>query len=271
MPVEIGGDILFPGGGTYTKLCWFPLSEALGPSPTPVEPQVNLWIQAGENFSVGFPTLENVYEHQLLPIVMERDVVEQSGLGAASEQTFGEIVDDLTLLTRRATRYCKWAPVGDHYTIPVQPRVRSNGAPLGHQGEQRWSFGTYLSTAFYGESGSYVWKLSIPERSEPFVVGFSDQMGVTTPDAVNEPRAGEPVDFVDMDAEKVLEVRIPDFHTRQFKTTAIVLQADTTAMFVVGLADSPSASVLTPATLYVAHGDDWRCGGFLYAPPYYNA
>lgn len=242
-----------------TMMVYYSLNDPIGPSATPVYPTLNVWIKAGENFSVGIPTTEHIDD-----IVLEG---KDSGLGKASEMVFGEIIDDLLLLSRRASYVYGMNFLGGDIKLPIQPLVPNgvSSEPPFINTQLYMSFGTYLSTAYLGESGGWCYKIIhqyYPDAVKEFTTG---RQLLTGP--VEEGSTGKGAVLLDAKEEKIMEIRVPDRNIRTFRYTGSVYSNtsvyETLAMTTFQDTDSEVATVV-----YMSNADDYKVGGFLCAPPY---
>jgi len=232
----------------------------VGPSATPVYPKINVWIRAGETFSVGVPTSRWIDD-----VVVEGKIV---GLGKASEMTFGEVVDDLLLLSRRAVFINSVNFVDSAMMISAQPFIpnSSHQGPVFIDTSQYMSFGTYLSTAFLGESGGWCYKL-VHDFYVPGVKDITTAYQSLESAFATEGSSGKGTILLDGQEEKIIEVRVPDRNPYSFRYTGSIYDGSSQYETVVMTSSADSESEVS-TTIYQAHADDYRIGGFLCAPPY---
>lgn len=227
------------------RLVYFSLAPPYGPGETPVYPYVNLWVRGGPNFSVGMPTLE----------VVDDMLFRQSGIGSPSESTFGEVIDDLTLMSRRFTFYQTPADVGGTGAgVSIQPSLRVAGLT-----SHKMTYGSYLATAYLGQSGGYCYK--VYQRGVNMVELTEGAPNLTAP----RPTTGLAV--LDTTVQDFCEVRVPDRNINRFRPTmAWGTTAAVRSLVFTQLQGIPVVGQVY--RVYVAAADDFVFGGYLGAPSY---
>lgn len=231
-----------PDVGT-TRLKYFSLATPTGPPGTTVTPELNLWVKGASNLSVGYPSLETMYGASFVPQGGQ-------GLGVQSEMIFGEIIDDLVLLTRRACRIATTST--DALEVrpiqPVIPQVLS---------DDQLCFMTYLASAYYAESGGWIY--SVEYGGDLTCTVFE---GITPTGGT---RVGsEGLAFMSSSEGTLKQIRFPDRNISLFRSPNFVGTALTAARMNMTKEGSSDINV----QLYLASADDWVCGGFVCAPRY---
>jgi hypothetical protein len=138
---------------SQTRIVWFPLMASTGPAATPIVPEVNVWLEAGEDFSCGIPDMTLMNNYCL--------TTQGKANGEQAIAQFGEVIEDLRLLTHRSVLSCAARnPASNALIIPLMPwqpnQLASSLFIPGLDVEYRaWTFGSYLSLPYLGASGSY--------------------------------------------------------------------------------------------------------------------
>nr|URG14713.1 MAG: capsid protein [Picornaviridae sp.] len=247
-----------------TRIIYYSLMDAVSPSPTPVYPYINLWMRAGKDFSLGVPGLElfNGWHFGDTGIVPQ-------GLGGQSTAKFGEVVDDLTLLTRRmGRRYL--LDVGSAFDRimkfpirPFTPNVIGNvgGRPTTFQS---WTFEGYIPTAYYGLTGGTRLAFTPSNVSNPTSVGvyysIPGDMAITP---TTQGRDMYGMQFFEPEEGRILEVSIPDKNYKAFRYAGARNNAHGGVPVWVATLEVPSGST---TRVWSAGADDFSFGGFLCAP-----
>lgn len=248
-----------------TRVMYFSLLDPTGPAATPVFPQVNYWIKAGPNFTCGVPDLSVIQDQVLIP----------QGLGAQSVSYFGEIVEDLLLLTRRSVPYLEISDgnvlTSGYIAVPIQPLIPGTGAVNGFNVEYiNWSFVTYLSHAYFGTTGSFVYKVEYPLTNH--VTVWEDQVNVGTTEDFNPLKmsgqnTSRGATVFDLRHTPLMEVRAPDRNARNFHYPNSYMSDD--AIYNVNCLITHHDTLVDPLVKYwVAGGDDFMIGGFLAPIPF---
>jgi len=244
-----------------TRLQCYSLSAPLGPSETPVVPSINLWIKAGPKFSVGVPSLA----------MANNMILQGKGIGAESAYHFGEIVDDLLLLTRRMdpVLVVRRVDATDAFTFPVEPRIPAaagvyNGATRVTSG---FCFATYLATAYLGETGSYRHRLTSGKQITGTVwenVAFPGAADPGINPGYPEGRGG--TSFAFSFANNSIDVRPPDRNYNIFRLTALV----PIALTVTNSVCLHTSSLLAADEVmdWAGGADDYMIGGYLAPRPF---
>lgn len=266
-------DSVIASTTTETRLVWYPLMDSAGPAVTPVLPTVILWVKAGPDYSVGIPSLASIEQLTLQG--------GPDGVGANSIDTYGEVVDDLLLLTRRSCVTRVWLPGITTNTIvvpllglepgcpglpglPALPGIRVSG----------WSFRLWLQAAFLGNTGGHSLKIGITDLTaagEGVIVttGYVNPTGqelIAYPGLVwstvnTTTRGATPYDR----HSEVTEVVCPDRNTCRWRYARGDFQPGSPAECLI-LSQKSVFLVSTEVTLWDAGADDYRVGGFLCAP-----
>jgi len=260
--------------GDQTRIVYYSLMEPVGPAITPVYPSVNIYNKAGPGFALGVPDLNRVNQFQL---------AYQGGLGELSVGTFGEIVDDLLLLTRRSVNYATVLSnnmlTPGHYAIPIQPWTPSNvpGTDILTFTNFGWSYCSYLASAFLGESGSYVYKYIPCVGAIGFQATVGEQValygGVKPVASVYCPgdQSSRGAAAFDSRRSMFFEVRAPDRNTQLFRYTGPVFDQVTAhtvnCMVIDAFPEVGVSQVQANVMVWVSGGDDFKVGGWLCAPP----
>jgi hypothetical protein len=252
-----------------TRLKWFSLTDPLGPATTPVFPYINLYVKAGPNFTVGVPSLEKVDEWKI--------VNQSGGIGDESLATFGEVVDDMMLLTRRST---PWLEVPcfavDTITMPVRPLVPTDAATvLGFINTNfRWTYSSWLSQAYLGEVGSYDTKYSLrtvgtEDNSGPYLARVT--LGTLGPALLG----GASGSYSDGAAHfrfgqsPMIEVHSPD-KTINFFRPAVSRDFNLNVRSIWGISLEGRFTVDDRLSVWSAGADDYDIGGFIFPKKMYR-
>lgn len=250
---------------SQTRVVIFSVVDPTGPAPTPVFPYINLWIKGGSDFNVGVPTLEAVTPFEIVP---------EGGVEEASISHFGEIIDDLTLLTRRFSNFWEGHEINELDTslsFPVQIQCPQIPGSIAYDVTQHtWSWASYIAAAYLGESGSYAYKIHRQSNASQNVVG-SAVMIPGVPIALDETFAGtfsgRGAMIYDARDGPVAEVRFPDRNRNLFRSTGnfvlAPIQLTPVESFFVE-ADGTTNNQIH--SLWGAGGDDFVFGGYLHPP-----
>jgi len=239
-----------------------------GPAATPIVPKVLLYVSAGPSFSVGVPNLQLLEQY-----------IPESGLGPRSEETFGEVVDDLLLLTRRACLSRVWeAPAQTVCAIPLlSPPPACTLAtfmPSGGGANQMscWTWRFWLSAMFLGNSGGSALKFRV-SRTAPHGDNIMVTTGVVSPTLgvvwppypvyatlISGSRGAMPYD----EKHSTLELTVPDRNPNAWRYPSASFTAATAECLIVhcelGFVSDSRLS------LWEAAAEDFIVGGFLRAP-----
>lgn len=149
---------------TYTRVVWFVLAGPLGPGPSPPVPKVRVGIVAGEDFELGYPSLEVLNRYKVINQGDEGKPV----TGPISAWTFGERVDDVRLLCKRFCMVAKLNTTALSGTVLQSVNIPAAGFPPFDNAtafnsltitRSNWSFATWYKTAYLGWTGSNNWKV----------------------------------------------------------------------------------------------------------------
>lgn len=264
IPWGATGFVVAPTTSTaHARLVWFPLMASAGPATTPIVPKVNLYSWAGEDFSVGIPDLTAFELYQ-----------PESGLGQFSAGRFGEVVDDLLLLTRRAVILRSWTlAAGNVAYFPMLPPLPSG--PLspgltvgtGVTMQDSWTWRFWLSTMFIGNSGGMAWKVRVaapPAHGNSVTITTdlaSPTLGVLTTVAMTGSRGAVPYDDKNV---AIMEFTIPDRNPNAWRYPSAAFAATPAECLVVhsDVAFSADARI----TVWDAAAEDFVVGGFFRVP-----
>jgi hypothetical protein len=227
-------------------------------------------MKGGADFSVGVPSLEVVSRYGVAP----EGIIPEGGIGTQSVAHFGELVDDLLLLTRRSSFYLNPFSVNDNLFLAVPAMIccpDSGGTSL--EGTTSsihgWTFASYLSSAYLGENGG--WNYMYADRSgesvctaaqTPIGAGFAN----TAVSALRSFTPGGSIlpGFSDNKGYGT-EVRIPDRNPYLFRYTRQVFAIGIVADSMVLIPEDLTSDSLS-YDIWVGAADDFTVGGYL-APP----
>jgi hypothetical protein len=255
-------DALNPPGTEDTRLVYYQLTPPLGPAETPVYPYVNLWLSAGEDYSVGYPTMESWFGFTSGPA----GISPQGGVGPQSVAKFGEVIEDLLLLTRRmGRRYtANMGAFPGKLSMPILPYIPFKHAAINTIAtiNQAWTFESFLSLAYFGMTGGTRFTVRPPDGNVSRVYTSYDPPGrVLALLAYNRDMNG--VQFFSQEETPLYEFTVPDKNFRSFRYCGGISQASGQGP-VHGIWMDLDAS--EEADYYSAGADDFTLGGFL-APP----
>jgi hypothetical protein len=257
---------------TGSRIRIFPLIIPVGPSSTPQYPYVNLWLRASSNFCLGVPTINKLNNHT---------IEYESGQSDASKYYFGELITTTEQLAHRAVLGFVGLPFNElpdfYFNLPVQPRVPlesligtgvAGAFQAASQVRTGWTFMSYFSSAYIGESGSVRLFMLLSDTSAIAEVSTGRQTIGAKPqppcaaDSFDSSRGSMLYDNRSMPA---IEVRAPDRSGQNFRSPNA--QWSSSGNFEVvsvrlGEAGSASPSV---SCLWAA-GDDYMMGGYLRSP-----
>jgi energy-coupling factor transporter ATP-binding protein EcfA2 len=251
--------LLGPGDGTFFAI--YALTDALGPSVTPVLPYINLYMRAGPSYSLGLPSLANV--DGLYP----GETVELQGLGVPSEATFGEVVDDITLLTRRPTVGALFSANHSQWIFPVNPYAvaQFDSLPSGFTSyENHWTYLSYLSLPYFGVMGGVEVKVVTGDDTLVAMVGNSRQVIECTASTAGPINPSRGVALFRNTQNSLIEVSVPDRNPSQFRRP-INYQFTASQEAVTIYRYSTITNPVEGALLYSGK-DDLRFSGWLASP-----
>lgn len=255
-----------------TRIVAYSLVNPTGPSPTPVYPYLNVWIKAGENFSVGVPDLSVLDEWKIIPEGL-------IGNGLQSAATFGEVFSTVEQMAKRSVAFWEFFPKNEthngYFSIPVQP-----GAPtdadliMFSNGSQKWSFVSWLSQAYFGVTGSYSYKLEPQDTNVQTIVTMGNDFGrigpIPTPQVGRQrylPTSRGAQSWVTRNTP-YFEVRCPDRNPLAFRIGSTYLQ-NSIDVYAEGLWLINNVETDINYRVWVAAGDDFKFHGFLNSPVLY--
>jgi len=234
-------------GVDQTKIVCFALCDSVGPAATPVVPPINIWISAGDDFSLAGPTLDEI-DH----------VTPQSGTMALAR--FGEVVEDVLLLARRSSFVGKYVGTTNAMSFPAQVFVPDIGSHTGVV-YTYYNFATYFSSIFLCESGG--WNYTIVNGVDNMVYfNRIDTESYATPG-----RGGSGVALSNPGIDGPVQINIPDRNYSIYRPTKSTY-TDAAIWRIFGAPVTGAVTVSTTSTIYCAGADDYRFGGLMAPPPY---
>lgn len=198
-------------------------------------PPVNIYIAAGDDFTVGVPTLENLNSNM---IIYESYVASKNpGVGALSMAHFGEQIGDLNQLAKRMSPL-EIVAEGQESGYPLVRRLRTTGY---------WTFADAIAAQFYANKGSYRFKI----LGGGVITTFETK---ESPDSSLEFWAYMTRGW--LETTDTAEVRVPDRNNQLFRCSRV--GAESNAMLWV--------KTTAASRVYKAAGDDWTVSGFYCTP-----
>lgn len=266
-------------GVNETRLMYFPLIDATGPSATPVVPEVNLWISGGSDFTVGVPDLRQVNEYA----IVTQGYVPQGGTDGRGLATFGEMIETPSYLCHRVCPVVSGSTNSVSldkgvFMFPVQPLTVGPITPfdmyaadLGEPLHQMWTYVTWLESAHLGCTGQYVYKVSVGNTDSVNAHTFMNvyESFLLVIDSLKYAARGSLMHL--WRESPYAELRAPDrnpYRFRQAGNCYHATQAGKRYETFLAKPQEQSADVVTHEfTVWVGTADDYKLGGFLCAPP----
>ena len=203
---------------TMGKLVAFSLSDPAGPSATSVYPSLNVWVRAGDEFSLSVPSTKHLSTYKQYQSACER--IEVSSLG--------EKVDSLRMLSKRKGfmgNLSFTAANGNKFTMPADGYPGLGGVSYNNGmstqmnlNDSYFTFDTYIRQLFFGYRGGSAYVLYAPGDDAAWIFGTGEAaVGSvpTFPDRVNAEGRGGALYFPDFN--KVNELIVPDRSGHTFK------------------------------------------------------
>jgi len=146
----------------YPGIVFFILAGPFGPAGTPPTIVAQVWIKGGPDLEFGIPSLKAIASWKAIP--------EGGPVGERSIQSFGEVIDDLHLLTKRSEKLVNLVILPSNpanmggFALPIvpPPKMSFNSSlyGLGTQGQTNWTWASYLTRAYIGQMGSYIYRFT---------------------------------------------------------------------------------------------------------------
>jgi hypothetical protein len=255
------------------RVCYYSLTEPTGPSATPILPYVNVWIRAGENFTVGVPSLE--------PMEYYKYHTQGKGVGEQSMSIFGEVIDDIGVLMKRTTKYATVDPQNEifpgEFSVPVLPVGPIDTDFFGINNttgyfRTNWDFISYFSPAYLCNSGGIVHRMYQEDNTTIDVYEVAnviDRVGgarTLKPSFANWDDTSRGYNMFRLQNNPMAEVRVPDRNPYMFRTSSVWIAGDTREFEVLRVDNTTAAQ--HRMAFCVSAADDFRLAGFLAPPPY---
>jgi hypothetical protein len=249
-----------------TRIMYFPLIDSTGPAVTPVVPKVNLWMWAGPNFSCGQPDLANTNNYTI--------TTQGKANGAEAVGQFGEVIDDLILLTHRSTLLyemkmpASFLPILPLIPLPVNQTLTSTTIPGIFFNSFKYTYASWLGQCYLGQTGSMgmrFFPLSNLSSSAVLVSGPNEPGD--TPPATNTglylDQSSRGTAVVNNYTQPMMEVLVPD---RAYNDFTYPIAWDTGERMECVEYRSVGLAVNSVIMVYSFTGDDFRLGGFMAVP-----
>lgn len=267
--------------GGETRLVYFALMDSVGPSATPVVPAVNLYLSAGEDFSCAVPTLKH-FE----PYTPQMSGGTATGLQAV--ETFGEVIDDLTLLTRRQVLSHVWTcDLVSWNTVNFPALGLDPGSPgyNNHPDETNatielsgWTWKYWLSLMFIGNTGGQTFKVHIKRDSTRH--GLVTLAGVRVVPSWGTFVANASAFYASLfdtsrgattfdDELQYAEITLPDRNEYRFRYSRGIYSDGAATAESLQLHSFLPLGVDDRVSIWEGAADDYRVGGFLATPVLY--
>jgi hypothetical protein len=258
-------DFMSPAIAGQTRVVYFSLTSPTGPAETPVFPYVNLYIRGDSSLAFGVPSVSALDNFKVQGL--DNDSVGMLGIGKQSMAVFGEVVDDLLVLTRRSERYgfeADFTNSPSYFSFPVVPRVRNEFPQEGVFSSLWWTHATFLPTAFWGNTGGYVHRIYCPKTTGYYITSALDTTGV--PDIRRAD--GDGMVYMTPANNPTFEIHVPDRNPEMFRS-GIPIAEDAPQFTEVIILEGDMTEPVEPLGRWqfaVSGADDFRVGGFLAAP-----
>jgi len=260
---------------THTRVLWYDLTDPTGPSGTTVYPYVNLWLKAGPTFSVALPDLSTLNRYKIV-----NQGVDLGNNGEIGIATFGEIFVSLEQMCKRSVRYLhnvtafNLPAASSFFALPVMPFVPQDtfAAAQIDCTSNEWSFVSWFSTAFIGNTGSYVYRICAKDELALNANEFTITEGISVMGEVPPVTAGKwtymptsrGASYWNEESE-MAEIRMVDRNPLSFRQGFSVGVNNSTVPIECIIIDGASSSHIYD--VYVAAGEDFRLQGWLNSPP----
>jgi len=274
-----------------TRVVYFSLTPAQGPSPTPVYPKVMAFLKGGADYQVAVPMIGKGSPLQAISFQPTTAITFGPTLeeGRAVE-TFGEVVEDIICLAKRSVHSGTFYFTGTGKQACVYPcdgfQVVQDGQLVGPgltSFNSAMTYFQYVRGPFLGYSGGSCVKFA-----------FSDAGSATTPGMISQPFMGgwgynlqmnsalvgfdyssNGCTMFELSDAPLMEMSNPDRCDVHFKNpitytaTLSTTPPITTSYFVYSLQAFPTADPQWSYEVFLSARDDFMVGGFLCCPTLY--
>ncbi|MCW4013270.1 MAG: hypothetical protein NWF07_09810 [Candidatus Bathyarchaeota archaeon] len=256
---------------TYGSLKFFSLADPAGPSATVVFPYINIWVCAGDDFSLSVPSMELLKGWKRLQAKYVEDFLDAKLLQAAYSQievaSLGEKVDSLRMLAKRKCYSGDWAPAGPEAnvfqfpadgflgsgTVTLNPGSATPSTMFG----DNFTFDNYIRQLFLGYRGGTAYTVYSPNNTTDWLVGTSKLYFPQAPSADLRVKAvGRGAALYYPDFNKAFEMVVPDRSGTTFKRSLINMVASSIESIIGVKLDTNATTTPTYWAIHTGAGDD---------------
>jgi len=280
----------------WTRAVYFSLTPAQCPSPTPVYPKVCVYLKGGPLFQLAVPSLDNYVDFSFQPYPAAPSFAGGALITEGrSVETFGEVVEDLVLLSKRSSHNGTFLyTTAGHARSFVYPcdgvqkvpdgTVVGAGSNLLTMYNSKLTFFQLVRGPFMGYSGGSCLKVAFSELGSatqpallvlPYIATWDDTLTMGVSYVGFDYTSNGATTFL-TSSSPLLEISNPDRCLVHFKnpitysSNLVTLPPTTTSYLVWSMHPTPEQEGLYSYEAFLSARDDFMVGGFLCCPTIYR-